>query len=167
MPHQGSRRAAGLLRLPRRALGSPAHDQSHRERVRDHAAQNRADERITVVNDRQADGIQAGRRRIENLAAAQRHKSVAEGDCRCQNSTTASRSSTCRQTTPPDRLVTQKPRIAQSVCAPAFACALSRPSRRLAFVGASEPALARTLFMIGASRAQVIGSTACRTKLPW
>ena len=84
MPHQGSRRAAGLLRLPRRALGSPAHDQSHRERVRDHAAQNRADERITVVNDRQADGIQAGRRRIENLAAAQRHKSVAEGDCRCQ-----------------------------------------------------------------------------------
>ena len=84
MPRQGSRRAAGLLRLPRRALGSPAHDQSHRERVRDRAAQNRADERITVVNDRQADGVQAGYRRIKNLAAAQRHKSVAEGDCRCQ-----------------------------------------------------------------------------------
>ena len=37
-----------------------------------------------VVNDRQADGVQAGYRRIKNLAAAQRHKSVAEGDRRCQ-----------------------------------------------------------------------------------
>ena len=43
-----------------------------------------ADQRITVVNDRQADGVQAGRRRIENLAAAQRHKSFAEGHRRCQ-----------------------------------------------------------------------------------
>ena len=84
MPRQGPRRAAGLLRLPCRALGSLAHDQPHRKCVRDCAAQNRADERIAVVNDRQADGVQAGYRRIKNLAAAQRHKSVAEGDCRCQ-----------------------------------------------------------------------------------
>jgi hypothetical protein len=47
-----------------------AHDQPHRKRVRDRAAQNRADERITVVNDRQADGVQAGYRRIKNSAAA-------------------------------------------------------------------------------------------------
>ena len=32
----------------------------------------------------QADGLQAGRRCIKNLAAAQRHKSVAEGHRRCQ-----------------------------------------------------------------------------------
>lgn len=38
MSGQGSRRAAGLLRLSCRALGSLAHDQSHRERVRDCAA---------------------------------------------------------------------------------------------------------------------------------
>jgi len=44
---------------------------THRKRVRDRAAQNRADERITVVNDSKADGVQAGRRRIKNLAAAQ------------------------------------------------------------------------------------------------
>ena len=84
MPDQGSRRAAGLLRLPCRALGSLAHDQPHRKRVRDGAAQNGADERLAVVNDRQADGVQAGHRRIKNLAAAQRHKSVAEGHRRCQ-----------------------------------------------------------------------------------
>jgi putative transposase len=42
MPGQGSRRAAGLLRLPCRALGPSAQDQSHRERVRDRAAQNGA-----------------------------------------------------------------------------------------------------------------------------
>src|SRR5262249_35297325 len=52
--------------------------------LRDRAAQNRADERTALVNDRQADGVQGGYRRIKNLAAAQRHKSVAEGDCRCQ-----------------------------------------------------------------------------------
>lgn len=44
----------------------------HRKRVRDRAAQNRADERIALLDDRQADGVQAGYRRIKNLAAAQR-----------------------------------------------------------------------------------------------
>jgi putative transposase len=34
MSGQGSRRTAGLLRLSCRALGSPAHHHSHRERVR-------------------------------------------------------------------------------------------------------------------------------------
>lgn len=48
MPRQGPRRAAGLLRLPCRALGSLAHDGPHRKRVRDRAAQNRADERIAA-----------------------------------------------------------------------------------------------------------------------
>ena len=81
---QEPRRAAGLPRLSCRALGSSAHDQPHRKRVRDRATQDGADERIAVVDDRQADGVQAGDRRIKNLAAAQRHKSVAEDDRRCQ-----------------------------------------------------------------------------------
>jgi hypothetical protein len=85
------------------------HHQPYRKRVRDRAAQNGADERIVVVNDRQADGVQAGRRRIKNLAAAQRHKSVAPSSSQVSDSTTASRSSTCRKTTPPDRLITQNP----------------------------------------------------------
>ena len=79
-----SRRAAGVLRFPRRALGSFAHDQPHRKRVRDRAAQGGAHQGIVVADHRQADGVQAGHCRIKDLAAAQRHKSVAEGDCRCQ-----------------------------------------------------------------------------------
>ena len=47
-------------------------------------AQDSADERFVVVNDRQADGVQAGHRRIENLATAERHKSLAEDCRRCQ-----------------------------------------------------------------------------------
>ena len=73
-----------LLRLPCRALGSPAHDESHRKRVRDGAAQDGAHERLVVANDRQADGLQAGLRGIKDLAAPQGHKSVAEGHRRCQ-----------------------------------------------------------------------------------
>ena len=39
LPGQGSRRAPGFLRLPRRALGAPTHDQSDRVDVRDRPSQ--------------------------------------------------------------------------------------------------------------------------------
>ena len=84
-----------------------AHDESHRKRVCDGSAQDGAHERLVVVNDRQADGVQAAHRRIENLAAAERHKSVAESHRRCQIQKRHRGHRSCRQTTPPDRLVTQ------------------------------------------------------------
>src|ERR1700675_1406292 len=84
MPDQGSRSTAGLLQLPCRALGSLADDEPHRKRIRNGPAQDSTDERFLVANDRQADGVQVGHRRIKNLATAERHKSLAE-DCRgCQ-----------------------------------------------------------------------------------
>ena len=48
-------------------------------------------------------------RRLENLAAIERRKSVAEGHPQASNFKTASRSSKCRLTTPPDHPVTQNP----------------------------------------------------------
>src|SRR5450631_1483244 len=84
MPDQGSRSTAGLLQLPCRALGSLADDESHRKRVRNGPPSNGTDERFVVVNDRQADGVQVGHRRIKNLATAERHKSLAEDCRRCQ-----------------------------------------------------------------------------------
>src|SRR6195256_5541320 len=40
--------------------------------------------RLVVVNDRQADGLQADLRRVKDLAATQRYKSLAEGHRRRQ-----------------------------------------------------------------------------------
>ena len=84
MPDQGSRSTPGLLQLPRRALGSLADDKPHRKRIRNGPAQDSTDERFVVANDRQADGVQVGHRRIKNLATAERHKSLAEDCRRCQ-----------------------------------------------------------------------------------
>src|ERR1035437_1773965 len=84
MPDEGSRNNAGLLRLPRRALGSLEDDESHRKRVRDSSAEDGANERFVVVHDRQADGIQAGHHRLEDLAPAERRESGAEGYRGCQ-----------------------------------------------------------------------------------
>jgi hypothetical protein len=50
MSDQGSRSAACSLRLPRRALGSLADDESHRKRVRDGPAQDGAHERLVIAN---------------------------------------------------------------------------------------------------------------------
>ena len=63
-------------------MGQPHHQKV--ERVRDGPAQDGAHERLVVVNDGQIDGVQAAMRRIEDLAAAERQKSVAEGHRRCQ-----------------------------------------------------------------------------------
>ena len=84
MPDERSRNIAGRLRLSRRALGSLEDDESHRKRVRDGPAKDGADERFVVVNDRQADGVQAGHRRLEDLAVPERRKAVVEGYRRCQ-----------------------------------------------------------------------------------
>ena len=84
VPDERSRRNACVLRIPRRALGPLADDESHRKRVRDGPAQNGAHERFVIVNDCQVDGVQAALRRIKDLAAAERHKSVTEGHRRCQ-----------------------------------------------------------------------------------
>ena len=100
-----------LLRLPRRALGPLAHDESHRKRVRDGPAQDGAHERFVVVNDRQVDGVQAALRRIEDLAAAERHKSVAEGHRRCQ---IRKRHRGHRNAGKPRRLIASSPKIPHS-----------------------------------------------------
>src|ERR1700730_15568191 len=84
MPDQGSRSTAGLLQLPCRALGSLEDDEPHRKCIRDGSPSDSTDKRFVVVNDRQADGVQAGHRRIKNLATAKRHKSLAEDCRRCQ-----------------------------------------------------------------------------------
>src|ERR1019366_5484251 len=84
MPDEGPRSTAGLLQLPCRALGSLEDDEPNRKRVRNGPPSNGTDERFVVVNDRQADGVQTGHRRIENLAAAERHKSLVEDCRRCQ-----------------------------------------------------------------------------------
>ena len=68
-----------LYEFPAEHWGSPAHDQSHRKRVCDGPAQDGTHERLVVANHRQADGLQAALRGIKDLAASQRHKSVAEG----------------------------------------------------------------------------------------
>jgi len=98
MPRQGRERAAGFLQLSCRALGSLG-TANPSKACRDRAAQNGADERIRRQRP-QADGVQAGRRRIKNLAAAQRHKSVPSSSQ--VSDSRASRSSTCRKTTQPD-----------------------------------------------------------------
>jgi hypothetical protein len=84
MPDERSRGTARVLRLPRRALGSLAHEQSYRERVCNRAAQDGTHERILVTDHRQTDGVQARDRRIKHLAEAERNKSVAEAHRRCQ-----------------------------------------------------------------------------------
>jgi hypothetical protein len=74
-----------------------------RERVRNGASSSRADEGSPVGEDGQANGVQTCQRRRENLATIEERKSVAEKSSKASNSKTASRSSKCRLTTPPDR----------------------------------------------------------------
>ena len=107
-----------LLRLPCRALGSPAHDQSHRKRVCDGPAQDGTHERLVVANHRQADGLQAALRGIKDLAASQRHKSVAEGHRRCQ---IRRRHRGHRSAGKPRRLIASSPKIPHSSWAPEWA----------------------------------------------
>jgi putative transposase len=66
---QGSRCAAGLLRLPSRALETLAHDQRHRKLVCDCAPPHRTLERMSLEQDRARDDLQACRGRREKLAS--------------------------------------------------------------------------------------------------
>ncbi len=68
MPAQGSRRAARLLRLPCRALETPANDQPDRKHLRDRAPPNHPIEGMPLEQDRARHGVQAGRGRAEDLA---------------------------------------------------------------------------------------------------
>jgi hypothetical protein len=77
LPHERPGSAARLLRLPRRALGSSAHVKPNRERIRDGASSNRADERSPVGEDSQAYGR-------KNMATIEGRKSVAESRPRHQ-----------------------------------------------------------------------------------
>jgi Transposase, Mutator family len=81
----------------------PTYIKPDRERVRDGAASNRADKGSPVGQDRQAHGVQTGQCRCENVATIEGRKSVAQSRPRRQIPKTASRSSKCRLTTPPDR----------------------------------------------------------------
>jgi transposase-like protein len=53
-----------------------------------------------------ADGLQADNRRIKNLAAPEWNKISCQKSSEVSDSQTASRSSKCQQTAPPDRLIT-------------------------------------------------------------
>ncbi|MGY3034044.1 hypothetical protein ACVIIV_003214 [Bradyrhizobium sp. USDA 4354] len=64
---------------------------------------------FVVAENRQADGVQARHRRIEDLAGGSKAQISCRRSSRVSDSTTASRSSKCRPTTPPDHLVTQNP----------------------------------------------------------
>src|SRR5512132_3376123 len=79
LPDEGSRGATRLLRFSRRALGSPAHIEPDRERVRHGASSDRADKRISVAQDRQAHGVQARLGGRENMAAPEGRNPVAQG----------------------------------------------------------------------------------------
>ena len=78
-PGQRSRRVTDLLRLPGRALGSPAHVQPDRERVRHGAAPNRPHQGRVVPGHRPAHGVQARHRRRQDMAQAEGREPVAQG----------------------------------------------------------------------------------------
>lgn len=84
LPDERSRGAPRLLRLPGGTLGSFAHGQPDRERLRHCPAPNRANERRPVAQDRQAHGLQARHGGFEDLAKAERRKSLADGHRRRQ-----------------------------------------------------------------------------------
>ena len=75
---QGSPGATRLLRLSRRALGSPAHVEPNRKRVRHRASSHRADPRRTVAHHGAADGLQARHGRRQDMASAEGREPVAQ-----------------------------------------------------------------------------------------
>ena len=77
LPDQGHRGLACLLRFPGRALGSPAHLEPDRERVRHGPPSHGPHQGSPVAEDREADGLHPGQGGREDLAQAQRYKSVA------------------------------------------------------------------------------------------
>ena len=70
LPDQGHRGAAGVLRLPGRALGPPAHVQPDRKRLRHRPPSHRAHQGRAVAEDREADGLHPRARGREEMAHA-------------------------------------------------------------------------------------------------
>jgi putative transposase len=79
VPDQGPRRPAGLLQLPRRALGPRAHHKPDRERVCHGPAPDGSRQGCALPGHRQADGLQAHHGGGQNLATAEGRKPVAQG----------------------------------------------------------------------------------------
>jgi hypothetical protein len=67
-----------------KAVAPSAHVKPDRERIRDSASSNRADERRTISEDRQTHGVQTCQRRRKNMAAIERREPVAKGRSRRQ-----------------------------------------------------------------------------------
>ena len=111
MSDQGPRNAARLLRLPRRALGSPANLEPDRERVRDRAPPDGAHQGRPVADDGTAHGLQARRRRIQDMATAEGREPVAQGRRRCQ---APGRNRSHRRPINPRRLITSSPNFQHS-----------------------------------------------------
>ncbi len=84
MPEEGSRRAARLLRFPGRTLETPAHVESDRKHLRDRATQDHPLEGMPLEQDRARHGVQAGRRRAEDLASPRRPQPVAKDHRGCE-----------------------------------------------------------------------------------
>jgi hypothetical protein len=80
VPAEGPRGATDVLRRPGRSLGSPAHLQSDRERVRHGSAPDGAEQGRARPGHGAADGLQARDGRRQDVAAAQGRKSIAAGD---------------------------------------------------------------------------------------
>src|SRR6202045_1698784 len=72
LPGQGSRHAAGFLRLPGRALETLEDHQPHRKHLRHRAPPHHPIEGLPVERHRARDGLQTGRRRPEMLAPSRR-----------------------------------------------------------------------------------------------
>ena len=66
------------------ALSGAMKPRTHRARLRDRPTKDGADVRLVIINNGQADGVQAAQRRIKDLAPVGRNKSVAKSDWGCQ-----------------------------------------------------------------------------------
>ena len=81
MPAQGSRRAAGVLRLSGRALAASAHDQSDRVDVRDHSPSHQEDQELRERKKRVELDASTCHERAEAMAPTARVPSVCGRDC--------------------------------------------------------------------------------------
>ena len=84
MLDEGSPDAARVLSFSGGTLGSFADVEPDRKRVFGGSSRDGADEGITFVGNRQTDGVQADHGGVENLAAIERRKTIAESHRRYQ-----------------------------------------------------------------------------------
>jgi transposase-like protein len=94
--HRGPRRAAGLLRLPRRALGASAHDQPDRVDLRHRPAPHEGHQGPGLPRRGASDGVQAHPGHRAPPACGQRRAARATGTSRCGVQGRQARRTTCR-----------------------------------------------------------------------